>query len=44
MIGRMKMVFDEVKLYGTSFKVETSNHRVGILYELESIMSGHNSI
>jgi len=24
MIGSMKLVFDEVKLYGTSFRVETS--------------------
>lgn len=27
MIGKMKLVFDEVKLYGTSFRVESSSKR-----------------
>jgi hypothetical protein len=38
MIGRVKMVFDEVKLYGTSFRVETSEKRKEVISELESIL------
>lgn len=38
MIGRVKLVFDEVKLYGTSFRVETSQKRKEVISELESIL------
>lgn len=38
MIGKMKMVFDEVKLYGTSFKVETSEKRKEVIADFENIL------
>lgn len=38
MIGKMKMVFDEVKLYGTSFRVESSEKRSEVISELETIL------
>jgi hypothetical protein len=31
MIGKMKMIFDEVKMYGTSFRVETSEKRKEVI-------------
>lgn len=38
MIGKMKMVFDEVKLYGTSFKVETSEKRNEVIAHFENLL------
>jgi hypothetical protein len=34
----MKLVFDEVKLYGTSFRVETSEKRKEVITEFETLL------
>lgn len=38
MLSRMKLVFDEVKLYGTSFRVETSEKRKEVIMEFEALI------
>ncbi|CAD8125702.1 unnamed protein product [Paramecium sonneborni] len=42
MIGRMKRLYDEVKLYGTSCRVETSIKRHEVIQELESMLNKQN--
>ncbi|CAD8104029.1 unnamed protein product [Paramecium primaurelia] len=42
MIGRMKRLYDEVKLYGTSCRVETSIKRHEVIQELEQMLNKQN--
>jgi hypothetical protein len=39
MIGRIKRLYDEVKLYGTSCRVETSIKRQQVITEIERILA-----
>jgi len=41
MIGKVKKIYDEVKLYGTSCRVETSIRRKEVIEELEQILNRH---
>jgi hypothetical protein len=41
MIGKVKKIYDDVKLYGTSCRVETSIRRKEVIDELEQILNRH---